>query len=86
MVRLLRCVDDTLIHDVDMESHWWRVIEFLGVTANSGIVFNPEKLQFSVETADFAGFRITSSTVEPLPKYIDSIKEYPTPLNVVWTR
>ena len=82
MVRLLRCVDDTLIHDVDMESHWWRVIEFLEVTANSGIVLNPEKLQFSVETADFAGFRVTSHTVEPLPKYIDSIKEYPTPLNV----
>ena len=31
---------------------------------------------------DFAGLRISDSTVEPLPKYIDTIHEYPTPENI----
>ena len=79
--RLLRCVDDSLLHDSDkcIEEHWWRVIEFLEVTGKAGIVLNPEKFQFSEKSVDFAGFRITESTVEPLPKYLDAIREYPTP-------
>ena len=60
IIRLLRCIDDSLLHDLDMSEHWWRIIEFLEVTANAGIVLNPEKFQFSEETVDFAGFRITN--------------------------
>ena len=81
-VRLLRCIDDSLIHDVTLEEHWWRVIEFLEIVGKAGIVLNPEKFQFSQETVDFAGFRITKDSVEPLPKYIDAIREYPTPTNI----
>ena len=43
---------------------------------------NPEKLQFSQQVVDFAWFRITDETVEPLPKYIDAIKNCPVPKNV----
>ena len=82
--RLLRCVDDSMLHDDEskMEDHWWRVIEFLEVTGNSGVVLNPEKFQFSQKTVDFAGFRVAEDTVEPLPKYLDAIREYPTPKNI----
>ena len=81
-IRLQRCVDDSLLHDQDMNEHWWRVIEFLELLANNGVVLNPEKIQFSQETVDFAGFRISLDTVEPLPKYLDAIREYPTPANI----
>ncbi len=40
-----------------------------------------KKIQFSEETVDFSGFRITKDTVEPLPKYIETIKSFPTPEN-----
>ena len=81
ILRLLRIIDDSLLHDhlTEVEQHWWRVIDFLIVCANSGVVLNRPKFQFSVTTVDFAGFRITLDSVEPLPKYIDSIKDYPTP-------
>ena len=81
-IRLLRCIDDSLVHDVTLEEHWWRVIEFLEMVGNAGIALNPEKFQFSQETVDFAGFRITKDSVLPLPKYVDSIQDYPTPSNI----
>jgi len=81
IVRLERCVDDSLLHDTDTETHWWRAIEFIELCGRAGIVLNPEKFQFSEQTVDFAGFRITKETVEPLPKYIEAIKSFPTPEN-----
>lgn len=41
------------------------------------VVLNPDK--FTERTLDFAGFRITESTIEPLAKYLDAIREFPTP-------
>ena len=82
--RLVRCVDDSLLYDNDdkLEEHWWRVIEFMEIAGNAGVVLNPNKFQFAQKSVDFAGFRINSDTVEPLPKYLDAIREYPTPVNI----
>ena len=84
IMRLLRCVDDSLLHDrkIDMEEHWWRVMDFVIICGEAGIVLNPEKFQFCETTVDFAGFRITEDSVEPLPKYLDAIREYPTPKGI----
>ena len=79
--RMERCVDDTLIHDVNLEEHWWRAINFIELCARAGIVLNPEKFQFAQSTVNFAGFRITKESVEPLPKYLDAIRGFPTPKN-----
>ena len=83
-LRLLRCIDDSLLHDpvADIEQHWWRVIEFLETCGNSGVVLNFEKFQFCLPTVEFAGFRISEDNVEPLPKYLNAIREYPTPTNI----
>jgi hypothetical protein len=40
---------------------------------------NPAKFQFCQDTIDFAGFRISNSDVEPLPKFMDAILQFPTP-------
>ena len=79
--RLRRCVDDTLLYDppTSLAEHWWRVIDFLECCANNGIILNPKKFQFCQKSVDFAGFHLTESTVEPLPKYLDSITHFPTP-------
>ena len=45
-------------------------------------MLNCEKFQFSLPTVEFAGFRLTMNTVEPLPKYLDAIRDYPTPMNI----
>ena len=73
-----RCVDDTIFWDADLEKHWWRTIEFLETVGKSGIVLNPEKFQFCTKDVEFAGFRISSTRVAPLAKYLDAIKLFPT--------
>ena len=40
---------------------------------------NPDKLQFCQRQADFAGFRLGENNIEPLPKYIEAIRSFPTP-------
>ena len=74
-----RCIDDTIFYDESLESHWWRAIDFFILVGKSGIVLNPKKFQFSLKTVDFAGFRISEDRVEPLPKYLDAIRMFPTP-------
>ena len=38
---------------------------------------NPDKFQFAQRTMDFAGFQITDTSIEPLPKYTDAIRNFP---------
>ena len=71
--------DDTLHYDHDLDKHWWRTIEFLEITGHAGIVLNPQKFQFCKRIVDFAGFRLSETSVEPLPKYLEAIKNFPTP-------
>ena len=74
-----RCIDDTIHHDDDLETHWWRTIDLLHTMGAAGAVLNPDKFQFAERNVDFAGFRITETSIEPLPKYIDAIRTFPTP-------
>ena len=81
--RLQRIVDDCCLHDPveSLEEHWWRVNKFLETVATAGIVLNEEKFQFSQMSVDFGGFRVSENTVEPLPKFLDAIRNYPKPTN-----
>ena len=54
----------------------------MSIVGSAGIVLNKEKFQFSQRTVDFAGFRISERQIEPLPKYLDAIKSFPTPKNI----
>ena len=61
-------------------------MKFLTNVSQAGIVLNPEKFQFANRSVDFAGFRISESTVEPLPKYLNAIRDFPTPKNITDVR
>ena len=56
--------------------------DLLGLLGDSGIVLNPSKFQFCEKTVDFAGFRISANEVASLPKYIATIKNFPTPSSI----
>ena len=45
-------------------------------------MLNPAKFQFAERSVDFAGFRVSDSTKEPLPKYLDAIKDFPSPTSI----
>ena len=73
-----RCVDDTIHYNTDLQTHWWRTIDFLIRVRQAGIVLNADKLYFARKSVDFAGLRISDETIEPLPKYMDAIRNCPT--------
>ena len=77
-----RCVDDLLHYDTDLTDHWWRTIRLLILIGESGIVLGPDKFAFCKREVDFAGFRVTDTSIEPLPKYIDAITNFPTPKSI----
>ena len=64
-----RVVDDTIYYDENLESHWWRTVDFLTMVGKSGIILNPDKFQFSQREVDFAGFRITPEKIDPSPNF-----------------
>lgn len=72
--------------DENLESHWWRVIDFMERVGRAGVILNPPKLQVSSTEVDFAGFRISSSGMKPLPKYLDAIASFPRPANITDVR
>ena len=41
-------------------------------------MLNPDKFQFAKTSVDFAGFTVSDSTIEPLPKYLDAIRDFPS--------
>ena len=63
--------DDTIHYDTDLQGHWWRTMQYLIRIGQSGIVLNPDKFQFARKTVDMS--------IEPLPKYIDAIHNFPIP-------
>ena len=77
-----RCVDDVCHHDTELEEHWWRTIDLLRQQGNAGIVLNSDKFQFCERQVDFAGFRVSDTDIEPLPKYLDAIRDFPSPKNI----
>ena len=57
-------------------------IDLLITLGKAGVVLNPEKFQFASKSVDFAGFCVSDHSVEPLPKYLDAIRQFPTPKNI----
>ena len=79
-------MDDTLLYDTSIEEHFYHVWEFLTILANNGIVANIDKFQFCQETVDFGGLIITPTGVQPSPKILSAIENFPTPTNITDTR
>ena len=84
--RKVKVVDDTLLYDTSIEEHFYHVWEFLTILANNGIVANIDKFQFCQETVDFGGLVITPTGVQPSPKILSAIENFPTPTNITDAR
>ena len=76
--RKTKCVDDTLIWDDNLNEHWWRMIDFLTLLGNNGVILNKGKFQFAKRTVDFAGFQISKKSIKPAQKFVDADLQFPT--------
>ena len=84
--RKVKIIDDSLLHDDTIEEAFFHVWNFLTLLANSGVVANIEKFKFARQTIEFAGLLITPSGIEPSPKLLMAIQNFPTPTNITNAR
>ena len=58
----------------------------MDVCGQNGITLNPEKFVFCEDEVEFAGFRISLNNVSPCQRYLQAIKDFPTPKNTTDVR
>ena len=84
--RYVRCTDDGLLYDSDIESAFWHTFDHIKHCADNGIVFNREKFKFAEEIVEFAGFEVSMNGYKPSKRTIDAIRNFPTPASVTDVR
>ena len=72
--------------DALLEEHWWRMIDFLVLVGEGGVILNKDKFQFCQKEVSFAGFCITAKEIKPVEKFINAIKDFPVPHNITDVR
>ena len=75
-------IDDSLLYSFSVKEAFSENASYLTLVGKNGIILNPEKFQFAQETVNWAGVKITKNSVEPLNDHVESIRSYPTPLNL----
>ena len=77
-----KLIDDIIQWSDTIAESFFRICSILSHCNHNGMVFSPEKFEFAKETVEFAGFEITAKGIRPPAKYIESIKNFPTPTNI----
>jgi hypothetical protein len=77
-----RCFDDFLLYTETLEKSFIQATNYLSLMGNNGIIQFPEKFQVGSKTVAWAGFTIGPDSVKPLPKHIEAVRTYPTPVNI----
>ena len=76
------CVDDSLLRSNSIEESFWQAVNWLDICGRNGIIFNLTKFVFASDTAEFAGFQITSDSITLCLKYLQAILDFPRPKNI----
>ena len=77
-----KIVDDVITWSPRMEGAFKRICAMLSHCGKAGMVFSPKKFQFAMEEVEYAGFLIGKDSVQPTPKYLQSIQDFPVPVNI----
>ena len=84
----VRCVDDAAIwtNEGGNKSHFLKVAKYLNLCAQNNIVLNPDKFQFCQDTVNFAGFRVSPTSLMPSEKTLEAIRNFPRPTDITGAR
>ena len=76
-----KCIDDTLLWADNLTESFSQAVNWLDLCGRHGITLNPDKFVFGSDTVEFTGFEITPDSVRPCKRYLDAIRNFPTPTN-----
>ena len=77
-----KCIDDALLWADSIEQSFFKTVEWLNLCGRNGITLNPDKFIFAKDVVEFAGFEVTTDSVRPCAKYLQAIRDFPTPNNI----
>jgi len=77
--RKLKCVDDTLIYDYNVEDAFWHAYQFPEMCAMKGITLKPEKFKFCRRELDFVGFHVGWDSYKPTDERLAAIRNFSMP-------
>ena len=77
-----KIVDDALLWSTDIEKSFHHSVNWLDTCGHNGVVLNPDKFLFAMQTVDYAGFEIGPTTVRPCSRTVDAILKFPVPQNI----
>ena len=77
-----KIIDDIIQWSDTLEQAFNRICSILSHCNQNGMVFSPEKFEFAKETVEFAGFKITMEGIKPTDRYVEAIRNFPTPTNI----
>ena len=69
----MKCVDDILLYDDNIESAFWHTYSFLETRSRKGITLNPEKFRFCQREATFIGFLIGWDNYSPTEERLTAV-------------
>ena len=82
----VKCVDDTLKWVTTIEASFFQLCNWCDLCYRNGITLTPKKLQFAQPVVDFAGLTVTLTNVCPSVKFLQAIKDFPTPTDISGAR
>ena len=77
-----KIVDDVIVWSPNLEKAFFRVCNMLSHCAKAGMVFSAPKFVFGAKEVEYAGFLVGMNSIQPTPKYLQSILDFPTPKNI----
>ena len=81
-----RCVDDTCLWNETSEGNFWRMVDYLTLCSQNGIMFNLPKFQFCRGEVEFVRYWLTEDGMKPTKTMLDSIHNFPQPHNISGVR
>ena len=76
-------VDDSVLWSkMGLQGIFHTTCKMLETGHKAGLIFNGDKFQFGLDTVDFAGLEITNNGVRPSRKFLDAIRDFPSPRNI----
>ena len=75
-------IDDLLVASSSREEHYSHLKELFQRLDEFGLVVNPDKCTFGVESVEFLGHHVSAKGVSPLPEKVNAIVDFPVPTSI----
>ncbi|XP_068245143.1 uncharacterized protein mRpL22 [Palaemon carinicauda] len=82
MKKCVKVVDDILIFDDDLLSHYHRIHELLTCCRKNGITLNRDKFVVAEARVNFCGFTLSEEGIAADPGRVTALQDFPTPSNL----